>query len=470
MKRIRLILSLFLLSVNFTAFDSFAQVTLAGGEFHSLYLCPDGKANSWGINLFGMLGDGTTTSRRTPVPVNSLTGVTAISAGEFHTLFLKGDGTAWATGYNSNGQLGDGTVTQRTTPVQVSGLSGIIAVAAGENFSLFLKSDGTVWGCGYNADGQLGDSTQIDRHTVVQAHGLTGVVAIAGGTHHSLFLRGNGTVWACGQNYRGQLGTGNNMEHLTPVQMVSLSNVVAIAAGWEHSLFLKNDSTVWGCGYNVNGQLGDGTGMNRILAVQVNSLTRVVSMDGGGDHSVFCKADGTAWACGYNPSGELGNGTTGDTNKLVTQVIGLTGITKVAGGTHHSLFCKNDGSVWACGANSAGQLGDSTMTQRLAPVNVLYLCANPVGIAENTAPLEWKFILRNQPTREQFEATLFSPENSQLIFDIYNYNGELIKSELVSVSPGANDIELKLNDIAGGIYFARIHNNERSIQQKFVKL
>jgi YD repeat-containing protein len=54
--------------------------------------------------------------------VSGLTGITAIAGGYFHTIALKNDGTVWAWGYNGYGQLGDGTTTTRTTPVQVSGL------------------------------------------------------------------------------------------------------------------------------------------------------------------------------------------------------------------------------------------------------------------------------------------------------------------------------------------------------------
>jgi alpha-tubulin suppressor-like RCC1 family protein len=36
----------------------------------------------------------------------------------------------------------------------------------------------------------------------------------------------------------------------------------------------------------------------------------------------------------------------------------------------HSLFLKSDGTVWATGSNTTGQLGDGTTTVRLTPVKV----------------------------------------------------------------------------------------------------
>ena len=72
------------------------------------------------------------------VPV--LEGYTSIAAGSSHYLALKTDSTLWAWGYNSIGVLGDGTTVDKTTPVQVG--SGYAAIAAGSAHSLALKTDG----------------------------------------------------------------------------------------------------------------------------------------------------------------------------------------------------------------------------------------------------------------------------------------------------------------------------------------
>ncbi|MCP4546611.1 MAG: hypothetical protein GY835_09125, partial [bacterium] len=163
---------------------------IAGGYFHSLALKSDGTVWAWGDNDNGELGDGTTTIRLTPVQVSSLTGVIAIAGGSnHHGLALKSDGTVWAWGYNAYGQLGDGTTTSRSSPVQVSGLTGVTVIAGGSVHSLALKSDGTVWAWGKNGYGQLGDGTTTDRSLPAQVSGLTGVIAIAAGGYHNLALK-----------------------------------------------------------------------------------------------------------------------------------------------------------------------------------------------------------------------------------------------------------------------------------------
>ena len=166
-------------ALNMTATDQtvaayFAGASVVAGGWHSLGLTSYGTVWAWGRNTYGQLGDGSTTTRSTPVQVSGLSGVIAIAGGDIHSLALKSDGTVWAWGYNYYGQLGDGSTTTRSTPVQVSGLSGVIAIAGGGDHNLALKSDGTVWAWGDNTNGELGDGSTTTRSTPVQTLGAGG--------------------------------------------------------------------------------------------------------------------------------------------------------------------------------------------------------------------------------------------------------------------------------------------------------
>ena len=58
----------------------------------------------------------------------------------------------------------------------------------------------------------------------------------------------------------------------------------------------------WGVNY---GQLGDGTTLNRNIPVQVSGLNDVTAIAAESTHGLFVKSDGTAWACGDNSAGQL---------------------------------------------------------------------------------------------------------------------------------------------------------------------
>jgi alpha-tubulin suppressor-like RCC1 family protein len=59
---------------------------------------------------------------------------------------------------------------------------------------------------------------------------------------------------------------------------------------------------------------------------------------------------------------------------------GITNASSVAGGDSFSLKAKADGTLWACGYNGYGQLGDGTTEQRMTPVKVTNV-ANVTSIA-----------------------------------------------------------------------------------------
>jgi alpha-tubulin suppressor-like RCC1 family protein len=345
---------------------------------------------AWGSNSFGQLGVGTNTVESSPVLVESLRDVAAVAAGGVSSLALKNDGTVWWWGWNST--LGMGA----SSPVQVSGLTDVVAIAAGWSHFLALDSNGAVWAWGRNNQGQLGDGCTIGvdctkSMTPAQVGSLSNVVAIAAGGDHSLALKGDGTVWAWGSNWNGQLGDNTTVSHSTPVQVrhpdfyygaEPLTGVVAIAVGggsWvePHSLALKKDGTVLAWGANGSGQLGDGSNTPSLVPVPVVDpsnttlpLTGVIGIAaGGGDiggigfaHSLALKDDGTVWAWGANRLGQLGDGTTTDSS-IPVQVSGLpVGVAALAAGNEYSLALRPDGTVWAWGSNYGGELGDPANT------------------------------------------------------------------------------------------------------------
>jgi alpha-tubulin suppressor-like RCC1 family protein len=104
-------------------------------------------------------------------------------------------------------------------------------------------------------------------------------------------------------------------------------------------------------------------------ATDFNFIGYVKSRLAASNFTVFLKSDGTVWAWGSNSNGQLGDGTTTDSSTPV-QVSGLSSIIGIAAGNDHSVSLSKGETVFAWGKNSTGQLGDGTTTDRLSPVNV----------------------------------------------------------------------------------------------------
>jgi alpha-tubulin suppressor-like RCC1 family protein len=315
--------------------------------------------------------------------------VIAIAAGSAHAFALKSDGSLWGWGMGTDGEVGNGIPAGSMSPVLVSGMgagSGVIAITAGTDSSFALKNDGSLWAWGYNYDGQLGDGTHDNKFTPVQVSGMgagSGVIAVAAGTFHTLVLKSDGSVWSWGRNNDGELGDGKLPGEVTPVPVSGMgasSGVVAIAAGNYFSLALKKDGSLWGWGANHHGQLGSGRNLNPRIPAQLAGIgpgSGFVTIAAGTAHVVAMKSDGSLWAWGYNSAGQLGDGTQGPGADKSTpvQVFGMgpgSGVISILAGDANSFALKSDGSVWAWGDNSQGELGDgTTTTPRPIPVQVL---------------------------------------------------------------------------------------------------
>ncbi|WP_030966501.1 RCC1 domain-containing protein [Streptomyces sp. NRRL S-378] len=132
-------------------------------------------------------------------------------------------------------------------------------------------------------------------------------------------------------------------------------------------LAVANDGTVRSWGYNNAGQLGDNTVTQRTTPVSVSGLTGVRAITGAtnANHSLALMSDGTVKGWGANTSGQLGDGTTTDRPTPVV-MDGVSNVRPIAAGGSHSLT--REGQVKSVGGNASGQLGDGTTTTRTTVV------------------------------------------------------------------------------------------------------
>lgn len=398
-------------------FDNLAQnqtIYLSHGEIDYPYLVNyfGGSGNdlvlewantrlfAWGANQNGQLGDGTTTNRLLPSPVDAsgpLAGRNIIDggSGQNHSVVLTTDGRLFSWGWNTVGQLGTGgfgTGSSTTRPVAVDqsgALAGqhVVAVSVGGSHALALTAGGGVFGWGANTSGQLGDGSASDRNVPV-ATSMTGVlagkpvVALATGGSHSLALCEDGTLAAWGLNGSGQLGNGTQVNSTLPVAVdqtgvLSRKRVIAIAAGSVSSYALCSDGTVVAWGDNSFGQLGDGSNILRLNPVQVRSDgvlagKAVVAIKSGWGHVLVLCSDDTLASWGSNSGGSLGIGN--NSNRNLPVLVNRSGV--LAGKTIHSIHAAasrcfalcDDSTLAAWGNNGSGALGNNSTSGTNTPV------------------------------------------------------------------------------------------------------
>lgn len=364
-------------------------VSVTAGGSSSFALKANGTLWAWGQNATGLLGNGNTLNQSVPVPVLNpgASRYVAVSSGGEHTLALQADGTLWAWGFNLHGQLGNGSVVDSLTPIQVGNATGWKAIAAGGTHSVALKADGTIWSWGRNDAGQLGNgAADLNAHSApVQVGTASDWTVISAGDLHTLALRRNGTVSSWGFNQNGQLGDGTVIAKTAPVSITSpiqFNNVVAISSGAAHSLALLANGDIYAWGNNGVGQLGNGAVLPSTspLPAGEDSINWTKS-EPGNAFTVALRSNGTLWAWGDNAFGQLGDGSL-VTRNIPSEVAGAANnwLTS-ASGLSHTVAIRANGTLWAWGDNGSGQLGDAAITDNTTPQ--LISVTQPVSPANN---------------------------------------------------------------------------------------
>ncbi|ADQ91338.1 hypothetical protein BpV2_171 [Bathycoccus sp. RCC1105 virus BpV2] len=330
--------------------------------------------------------------------------VTQVSSGGNVSLALTQDGFVYAWGEDTYGQMGQGTTdTNVNTPVKVKGVSGsgflsnITKISCGGRHCIALASDGTLYAWGDNTEGQIGDASNTERKTpVTVSYSGDPVSNISAGFLHSALTTTTGKVYCWGQGTNGQIGDNqSSSDRTSPTQVVGVGNSGTLAGirdvscgdSFTHAI-KDSDGSVYGWGKQLYGMIGNGqnsgdalTPTSVILASDSSAVTGITQISGGGDSSLMLKSDGTVYACGYNGLGQIGNGSTSDADSGLVQVLGvggsgyLTGITQIAIAYASSLALKSDGTMYSWGNNADGQNGLGTVggTNPTTPVAITLL-------------------------------------------------------------------------------------------------
>jgi alpha-tubulin suppressor-like RCC1 family protein len=336
---------------------------------------------AWGGNGHGILGDGTTTSASTPVHVKLPAGQRFVTLrSDVFSLAVSASGRIYTWGFNGSGELGDGTTTSRRTPRRVRLPAGVKVKTAriGGDFALALTTGGKLLAWGYNGSGELGTGSATDHHKPVWVKLPPGVriTAISAGFDHALALTSTGRVLSWGGNFAGQLGDGTAAERHVPgyVSLPKHTRVSSLAASDDDSFAVTSAGRLLAWGYNVFGELGDGTTTNRETPVFVRlpAGVKVTAAAAGLFHTLALTAGHKVLAWGDNTYGQLGTGSVVSHRTPVwVRLPAGTKARALAGGEYFSVLLTTTGHrILTWGRNAEGELGNGTTTDRRLPGRV----------------------------------------------------------------------------------------------------
>ena len=140
--------------------------------------------------------------------------------------------------------------------------------------------------------------------------------------------------------------------------------------------WVADTNTLWVWGANNYGECGQNNRTEQPSPVQIPGTdweqTQQQTTAPGGSHTKFCKkVDGTMWAWGQNSSGQLGINSQEDGRSSPTQIPG-TNWAGVFAGEAPCLGVKTDGTLWSWGDNGRGGLGlnQPTSTKISSPTQI----------------------------------------------------------------------------------------------------
>lgn len=299
-----------------------------------------------------------------------------VAVGTDHTLAIKTDGTLWAWGRNDYGQLGDGTTVNKNVPTQIGSDNDWATIDAESYNSMALKLDGSLWCWGNNLGGQIGDGnfgTGVIATIPTHIGTDTDWVKISTGGIHTYAIKSNGTLWGCGYNQEGQLGIGDTTTHYTLIQIGNDSDWLNISAASNQTLAVKTTGTLWGWGLNKEGSLSIGIpDLGPIITIPTQTGNNTADWQkisvGGCCSSKMIKTDGSLWAMGTGTGGNLGTGSLVSVN-TPTRVGTDTDWINISTASH-SCAIKTNGTLWSWGYNYTGQLGDGTLVNKSVPTPI----------------------------------------------------------------------------------------------------
>lgn len=290
---------------------------------------------------------------------------TRVIAGAFATCAIETDGSVSCFGEEP--KVGDSSLVNKSvpTPTKTSAkFASVVASMANPSHFCGISLDGGIycWGLNSITDTLPAPRTFNDLAPTRVPTTLTFTQAAPGGAHNCAIATDQ-KVYCWGDNTNGQLGDLTVIRHYPPAPVTGGFRFAGVTSGAIHTCGLTTDGGVFCWGANANGQLGDGTTVSRTSPTAVSTVLTFQSI--GAAQSFTC---GLSTVGSAHCWGALSPGTPVVSTPRAYPTAPV--FTSLSVGGFHACGLTADGTAYCWGDNSGGQLGDSTFTERAAPVAV----------------------------------------------------------------------------------------------------
>ena len=215
------------------------------------------------------------------------------------------------------------------------------------------------WGSFFG--GRHGNFDTLTSPTRLTVPGTVAEVGTSNSTQYALLTDGRLYAWGLGAD--GQLGDGRRANSFTRPVRVRFPRGVKIAwiptdvMPYDTALAVDTTGHAWGWGHNGGGELCRGGTRTYLRPVRL-PLRQVTAVAGASNHAIY-DAAGTVYACGQNVAGDLGDGSTrGSTTPARVAGLPRSPVVKLVAAFANSGALLADGKYFDWGYNRQGQLGD----------------------------------------------------------------------------------------------------------------
>ena len=361
------------------------------------------KLYCWGYNYYGQVGTSPAGSGQkyyVPQEVKNPDDKEWIdvTTGAAHSCGIDSDHNLWCWGYNGNKQLGVDSIYSTYTPQLVVHPEGLKweKVSAGFQHTCAIDEVGQVYCWGWNIFGGVGDGsgTKIAEPILVSSLADKKIVALSKGSvqRGMCAIDDLGDLYCWGNNSLGETNAKTTGEKFTPVEIQGWGDWHAVLLGEQSN----NGYSPFSCGFddsgikcwgsNINNQLANGNLQSSTKQIQVNfdetvnPLTIAIGWSGGSACTIL--KNGHLYCWGRNDHGQLGIGSNSPsklfTPTMVTDTvyfdfdqakqIMIPGVS--TGGAHTCFISYTSRQLYCMGANSYGEIGDGTTTDKYYPYPV----------------------------------------------------------------------------------------------------